>query len=34
MTRNKEDDNVWGLKKDECSLEFIIDWSIKMEKFS
>ena len=24
MTKDKKDDNVWGLKDNECSLEFIL----------
>ena len=26
MMRNEENNNVWGLKDDEHSLEFIFDW--------
>ena len=33
MTKNEENDHVWGLKNDECSLEFIFDQNIKMERF-
>ena len=33
MIKEKEDDNVWGLKNDEYNLEFTFDRSIKMEKF-
>ena len=34
MTRDKKDDDVWGLEDDyELSLEFIFDRSIRMEEF-
>ena len=33
MTRDKEDDDVWGLKDDKHSLEFIFDQSVRIEKF-
>ena len=33
MTRDEEDDDIWGLKDDEHSLEFTFDWSIRMEEF-
>ena len=33
MTKDKEDDDVWGLEDDEHSLEFTFDWSIRMEGF-
>ena len=32
--RDKEDDDVWGLKDDKRNLEFIFDWSIKMERIT
>ena len=28
-----KDDDVWSLEDDEYSLEFIFDWSIRMERF-
>ena len=33
MTRDKQDDDVWDLKDDEFSLDFIFDWSIRIEGF-
>ena len=34
MTRNEEDDDIFGLEDDdELSLEFTFDWSIRMERF-
>ena len=34
MTRDEENDDVWGLEDDyKLSLEFTFDWSIKMEEF-
>ena len=33
MIKDKENDNIWGLKDDEYSLEFTFDWSIRMEGF-
>ena len=31
MTSDKE--NIWGPKDDEYSLEFTIDWNIRIEEF-
>ena len=33
MMSDKEDNDVWGLKDDEYSLEFTLDRSIRIEKF-
>ena len=33
MIKDKEDDDVWAMEDDEYSLEFILDWSIRMEGF-
>ena len=33
MTKDKEDDDIWGLKNDEYSLEFTFNWSIRIEEF-
>ena len=33
MMKEKEDDNVWGLKDDEYNIKFTFDWNIKMEGF-
>ena len=33
MTRDEEDDDVWNLKDDECSLKFAFNWSIRIEEF-
>ena len=34
MTKGEENDDVRGLKDDKYILEFIFDWSIRMEGFS
>ena len=33
MTKDEEDDDIWGLKDNKYSLEFTFDWSIKIERF-
>ena len=34
MIKDEEDDDVWGREDDnKLSLEFIFDWSIRMEGF-
>ena len=32
MTRNKKDNNVWGLKDDECCLEFTLQFGVLRSK--
>ena len=34
MTKDKEDDDLWGLEDDKHSLEFTFDRSIRMKGFS
>ena len=33
MMSDKENDDIWSLGDDKCSLKFIFDWSIRMKKF-
>ena len=33
MTRDKEDDDIWGLKDNKYNLEFIFNRKIRMEEF-
>ena len=33
MTRDEEDDNVWGLEDGEHSLEITLEWNIRIERF-
>ena len=33
MTKDKEDDDLRSLEENKCSLEFTLDWNIKIKEF-
>ena len=33
MTKDKEDDDIWSLEDNEYSLEFILNWNIRIKGF-